>query len=93
MEVVSDANQDGWWRDCDGQENCDLCSWTYANIYQSSDGSHYNVQFGENKFLIQANWVYRPGTATSVGTSGCVVDAAGTVVHFEHIKTLLLNHF
>lgn len=69
-EAVTDPYGDAWYRGCDGEENADICKWTFATIYQSPDGSHYNVQQGPYKFLIQANWVIK----APPGVSGCVVD-------------------
>ena len=60
VEAVTDLDGGGWWRDCDGNENADICSWTFDVIKQSSDGSHYNVEFSTGKFLIQTNWAYKP---------------------------------
>ena len=71
MEAASNINGRGWYRNCDGYENADACVWTFDRIYQSYDGTHYNVKFGDNKFLIQANWAYRPHSI-----SGCVVNAS-----------------
>ena len=60
VEVASDIKQQGWFKDCDGiPENADLCAWTFDRVYQSNDGSHYNMQLGSKKFLIQANWALR----------------------------------
>ena len=59
-EAVSDLDGGGWWRDCDGNENADICSWTFDVIHQSNDGTHYNVEFSTGKFLIQSNWAYKP---------------------------------
>ena len=75
IETATDVNSNGWFRDCDGNEVADLCAYKFDRIYRSSDGSHYNVQMGSNKYLLQTVWVNKAS-----GTSGCVLRNSSTPI-------------
>lgn len=54
FEAVTDAQGGGWFRDCDGQENGDLCQMQLGQVKTLPGGGNYNVQAGTHYFLVQA---------------------------------------
>ena len=76
LETVTDVDSTtGWFRDCDKQEVADLCAYKFDRILRSSDGSHYNVQMGSNKYLLQTVWANKGN-----GSSGCVLSYSSTPI-------------
>ena len=89
IEAVTDVEQQGWYRNCDYLESADICAWKYDFVHQSdTDGSHYNVQFGSNKYLIQTNWVIKANGAIS----GCVLHTMGIPLQYATHAVVVSNH-
>jgi Phosphate-induced protein 1 conserved region len=59
-ESVTDPNLDAWF-DRRGYENADKCAWTFGTTKTASNGSKYNVTFGNYNWLVQQNWVNASG--------------------------------
>ena len=55
VETVSD-HELGAWRDSDGEENADKCSWDFGTTQVDENGARYNINFGGRNYLIQRNW-------------------------------------
>jgi len=56
------------WYDSQSNENADKCAWTFGNnLGTAPNGSKYNVQLGQRKFLIQQNWRYYNANTQSCG--------------------------
>eukprot|EP00842_Homolaphlyctis_polyrhiza_P002665 jgi/Hompol1/339/HPOL_001132-RA len=57
-EAVSDPYSDGIraWQDNQGNENADMCAYTYGATSKDSNGALYNLQFGGHHWMIQQNW-------------------------------------
>ena len=70
--VTNPYGASGWYRKCDGAEIADLCAWKFDYIYQSIDGTHYNTQLGNNKFILQSIWNNNPNPMKL----GCVVNSS-----------------
>jgi len=58
-ESVTDPDLNGWY-DSQGNENGDLCAWTYGNVYRTANGGYANMKLGTRNYLVQQNWVYVP---------------------------------
>ena len=56
-ESVTDPQLDAWWQDGTGQENADLCAWTFGATWTEPNGSLANMTLGTRDYLIQQNWV------------------------------------
>jgi len=60
-EAISDPNLDAWYRDSDGEENADICAWTFGDVFTTANGQRANVQFGAHDYYVQQNWVNERG--------------------------------
>jgi hypothetical protein len=60
-EAVTDPNLDAWYDDVHGEENADICAWSYGGTYKTANGSIANMKLGEKNYLIQQNWVNAKG--------------------------------
>jgi hypothetical protein len=62
-EAVTDPDIRRGWYDTRGQENADLCAWTFGSTYILPNGSLANMSIGDpsignaRDYLIQRNWV------------------------------------
>jgi hypothetical protein len=75
MEIITDPDGKGWYRDSDEQENGDICNFdvqTQCNIivliyvlYNKSKKYHSNIQVGSKRSLVQVQ--LQPGV-------GCVLE-------------------
>ena len=59
-ESASDPDLNAWYNRR-GQENADMCAWTFGTTQTGSDGSKYNMTLGTKNYLIQRNWVNAGG--------------------------------
>jgi hypothetical protein len=59
-ESVTDPDLNAWYNKR-GQENADLCAWTFGVVSTATNGARYNMTLGSSKFLIQQNWVNASG--------------------------------
>ncbi|GJP34044.1 hypothetical protein CLOM_g18516 [Closterium sp. NIES-68] len=56
-EAATDPDVNSGWFDSNGEENADLCSWSYGTTRSASNGASYNmVGLNGMKFLVQQNW-------------------------------------
>ncbi|RUS30169.1 phosphate-induced protein 1 [Jimgerdemannia flammicorona] len=55
VEAVSDPLGDAWF-DKQGEENADKCIFEYGKTFKGVNGSLYNIELGDRKYLIQQNW-------------------------------------
>ncbi|GJP36105.1 hypothetical protein CLOM_g20631 [Closterium sp. NIES-68] len=56
-EAATDPDVRSGWFDSNGEENADLCSWSYGTTRTTSNGALYNmVGLNGMKFLVQQNW-------------------------------------
>jgi hypothetical protein len=70
-EAVTDPEQSGWFAD-DGEENADLCAWTFGDQYVTANGASANISLGGRDFLIQQNWEnFANGFCTMTCTPSC----------------------
>lgn len=53
-EAVSDT-YNGWYRDCDGYENGDLCAYDYG-LMRTDGVRNFNLQLNNKSFIVQQNW-------------------------------------
>jgi hypothetical protein len=60
-ETVSDPFATAWYNDVTGNENEDMCEWTFGKTYNLPNGSYANMELGERQYLIQQNWVNKSG--------------------------------
>jgi hypothetical protein len=60
-ETTSDPNLDAWYSDSNGEENGDLCAWTFGNVFRTADGNLANLQLGTHNYYAQQNWVNERG--------------------------------
>ena len=60
-ESVSDPFFTAWYNDVTGNENEDMCLWTFGKTYNLPNGSYANMELGERNYLIQRNWVNKDG--------------------------------
>lgn len=58
-EVETDPTFKGWMTRA-GEENADLCAWTYGTVSTFGGGRFYNELLGPDKYLIQRNWAITP---------------------------------
>jgi hypothetical protein len=63
-ETTTDMNGNAWWNSTTGQENADMCAWTWGTTYTTANGGVANVNLGGKDFLIQRNWL-------NVGSGSC----------------------
>ncbi len=59
-ETVSDPRGTAWYsfnQKPKGQENGDLCQWTFGQTTNLPNGSFYNVTLGDRNYLLQRIWV------------------------------------
>jgi hypothetical protein len=81
MEAATDTTS-AWYRDCDGSENADMCSYDYGRV--SFNGNiHYNVQLGTHYFLVQQIWV----VGTSGSSSACALGVNAPYVKPTDVTT------
>jgi hypothetical protein len=59
-ETTTDPYGTGWWSSTTGEENADMCAWTFGSIYTSGAGKA-NMLIGSKNFMIQQNWVNASG--------------------------------
>jgi Phosphate-induced protein 1 conserved region len=66
-ESVTDPDLNAWY-DINGNENGDLCVWTFGQggfsltgLPVLPNGSSYNMRLGKDQYLIQRNWVNAKG--------------------------------
>jgi hypothetical protein len=59
-ETTTDPYGTGWWSSTTGEENADMCAWTFGSTFGTSFGTA-NITLGTKSFLIQQNWVNRSG--------------------------------
>jgi hypothetical protein len=59
-EATTDPDLNAWY-DTRGYENADKCAWTFGTTSTASNGSKYNVTWGNRNYLIQRNWVNASG--------------------------------
>jgi hypothetical protein len=55
-ETTSDPDLDAWYT-ASGQENADLCVWSFGREYRTPNGARANMRLGNRDYLIQRNWV------------------------------------
>jgi hypothetical protein len=55
-ESVTDPALNAWYNRR-GQENADLCAWTFGALSTAANGAKYNMTLGSRNYLIQQNWV------------------------------------
>ena len=68
FEAATDSWR-GWYRNCDGKENGDLCAYNYGQMH--FDGiKHFNLQLGSNFFIVQQMWSVDPAITSD---SRCVL--------------------
>lgn len=60
-EAVTDPDLNAWYDDVHGEENADICAWSFGHTYQTANGSQANRKFGDKSYLIQENWVNAKG--------------------------------
>ena len=59
-ETITDPELDGWF-DILGDENADICSWSFGNTFKTSNGSSANIKVKDKYFLTQQIWVNSDG--------------------------------
>jgi hypothetical protein len=59
-ETTTDPYGTGWWSSTTGEENADMCAWTFGTTYTSGAGKA-NMLLGAKNFMIQQNWVNASG--------------------------------
>jgi hypothetical protein len=59
-ESVTDPDFNAWY-DVNGNENGDLCVWTFGNTKALPNGSSFNMKLGNRPYMIQQNWVNAKG--------------------------------
>ena len=59
-ETATDPQGTGWYAS-NGQENGDLCAWTFGTTYTAPNGSLANMVLGGKNYLIQQNWLNASG--------------------------------
>jgi hypothetical protein len=59
-ESVTDPVGTSWIKN-DGDENADLCQYTYGAYYKIPNGSYANMKLGKHQYLIEQNWVSARG--------------------------------
>jgi hypothetical protein len=59
-ESVTDPDGNAWY-DSYGNENADLCVWTFGTTKTLPNGSSYNMKLGNRPYMIQQNWVNAKG--------------------------------
>ena len=64
-ETVTDPDINAW-LDSSGNENGDLCAWTFGAQSSLPGGAQYNVPLGSRKYLLQEIWA-------NVGAGSCVL--------------------
>jgi hypothetical protein len=60
-ESVTDPFGDAWWNSVTGEENEDMCLFTFGKTYNLPNGSYANMKLGDRNYLIQRNWVNKQG--------------------------------
>ena len=55
-EAITDPFGDGWWRDSDGQENGDICAWSFGTALGGSSGTRYNQLINGHHYWLQQEW-------------------------------------
>lgn len=60
-EAVTDPYFSAWYDDVHGEENADICAWSFGPTYKTANGSLANRKLGEKSYLIQQNWVNDKG--------------------------------
>lgn len=69
-EATTDADPSSGWVASNGQENGDLCAWTFGHSqFQTANGAWANMTFGGHNWLIQRN-VFKTATGQF-----CMVDS------------------
>jgi hypothetical protein len=66
-EAITDPFGDGWWRNSDGEENGDLCAWTFGVPIGGAGLSRYNQVINGHDYWLQQEW-------SNIG-SACFQDA------------------
>ena len=56
-ETVTDQDLNAWFTNNGGQEDGDLCAWTFGTIQHASDGTTYNLVLPTGNFFVQQNWL------------------------------------
>jgi phosphate-induced protein 1 len=74
-ETATDPQGTGWYAS-NGQENGDLCAWTFGTTYTAPNGSLANMVLGGKNYLIQQNWLNASG-------GKCVLSYAGAGPDFS----------
>jgi hypothetical protein len=59
-EAATDPDLNAWY-DRRGYENADKCAWKFGTTSTASNGSKYNVTFGQKNWLLQQNWANASG--------------------------------
>lgn len=59
-ESVTDSVLNAWF-DTNGNENADLCEWTFGDYVTLPNGSFFNMKLGDRPYLIQQDWVSAKG--------------------------------
>ena len=60
-ETVSNPQLNAWWRGSTGEENGDICAWTFGVTFAAPNGSRANMSLGGDNYLIQQMWVNSSG--------------------------------
>jgi PKD repeat protein len=57
-EAITDplANPGGWYDDTSGEENGDLCAWTFGTALGGASGSRYNQVLNGHHYWLQREW-------------------------------------
>lgn len=72
-ETATDPQGTGWYAS-NGQENGDLCAWTFGTTYTAPNGSLANMVLGGKNYLIQQNWLNASGGKCVLSYSGAGPD-------------------
>jgi hypothetical protein len=66
-ETTTDPDVNAWYFNFNGEEEGDICIYTYGKTYPLSNGSVYNVTLGGKNYLIQRSWIGPGGTGGAAG--------------------------
>jgi len=58
--LVTDPNFDGW-HTSKGEENGDLCAWTFGPAYKTKSGAAADIKLGNRDFMLQQEWLNADG--------------------------------
>jgi hypothetical protein len=59
-EATSDPDLNGWYFNGGGEDG-DQCAYKYGKTFAVSNGSQANIKLGRHDYLIQEDWIAKPG--------------------------------